>query len=585
VTKLEERLRKELDRSIVPTDPTEVVERVAARHRRRARRRPVGIALLTIAVVAGTLLGTYALIRAFRPGTGPEPAAAGEGRILFSGRLPDPGAEYSLFTVDVATGEIRMVPGSDVGWPETPEWSPDGSMIAFTREKTGGILVMDANGTSVRRLTDSGTDPTWSPDGSMLAFMDDDGIWTVDVDGITQTWIAKGGWPAWSPDGSTIVFSGPEGLLVKDPDPDTEPTPLGVEGNRPDWAPDGSMIAFSRDDGIYVVHADGTSVRELTTARGFYLDPSWSPDSSMIAFAYDARHSADCTESGCPHKFEVWVMNADGSDARQLTHLTTNQYLNSGTSPDWLPVPIEQAALEEEPQLKTDEPVSSPHDASTVLGAACSVSTVEGDFDGDGLGETAYGLYALLEGETCEDIGLDPKRFTVAVDMGDGLLVHDVELCEEGCRVFAAPDIDGDGSDELLVVHLNFSILRLGLYDVSDDGTLISAATVAPPGDPAGGFEPGEMAEFWLGGDGFSWVSLRCDNRHEGRVLVATLAHQDPPDSPDAVWKAHETTLWLVPDELQVLSTRDFEEPVTTGPGASPSFATGEGLCGARLEF
>jgi hypothetical protein len=218
-----------------------------------------------------------------------------------------------------------------------------------------------------------------------------------------------------------------------------------------------------------------------------------------------------------------------------------------------------------------------------VLG--CSKSSVEGDFDGDGDRDTAYDFYALSEGETCKDIGLAPERFTVAIDLGDGLVVHDVELCEEGCRVFAAPDVDGDGSDELLVVHLTFSILRLGLYDISNGGDLISAVTVAPPGDPVGGFDAGEAAELWLGGDAFELDTLRCESGPEGRVLISTLAHQEPPDSVDSVWKAYETTLRLVSGELQVLSTRDFEEQVTTGPGASPSFATGEGLCGARLDL
>ena len=52
-------------------------------------------------------------------------------------------------------------------------WSPDGRRIAFDRGGNGGIYVMRANGTGLRRLTTNAldTEPTWSPDGRWIAFV------------------------------------------------------------------------------------------------------------------------------------------------------------------------------------------------------------------------------------------------------------------------------------------------------------------------------------------------------------------------------------------------------------------------------
>ena len=99
-------------------------------------------------------------------------------------------------------------------------------------------------------------------------------------------------------------------------------------------SPDGKTIVFtSLKDGdldIYTMNVDGTGIKRLTTAPGYDGGPFFSPDGKKIV--YRAYHPTDSTELRTyrdllrqemvrPNKMEIWVMNTDGSDQRQITNL------------------------------------------------------------------------------------------------------------------------------------------------------------------------------------------------------------------------------------------------------------------------
>src|SRR5918999_1663718 len=99
-------------------------------------------------------------------------------------------------------------------------------------------------------------------------------------------------------------------------------------------SPDGSRIVFtSTKDGdldVYTMNTDGTDVRRLTTTPGYDGGAFFSPDGSKIV--YRASHPTDSAELADyrallrdnlvrPSRMEIWVMNADGSDQRQVTNL------------------------------------------------------------------------------------------------------------------------------------------------------------------------------------------------------------------------------------------------------------------------
>ncbi len=108
---------------------------------------------------------------------------------------------------------------------------------------------------------------------------------------------------------------------------------------------DGKHIVFTStrngDIDIYTMDADGSNVKQLTHELGYDGGPFWSYDGTKIV--YRAEHPKtpeqvkdykDLLARGLirPGNLELWVMNADGSNKRQVTH---NGAANFG--PYWLP--------------------------------------------------------------------------------------------------------------------------------------------------------------------------------------------------------------------------------------------------------
>src|ERR1051325_3593140 len=97
----------------------------------------------------------------------------------------------------------------------------------------------------------------------------------------------------------------------------TEGTWLSV-----DVSPDGREIAFDLLGDIYTIPITGGEAKALTTGIAWDMQPRYSPNGKWIAFTSDRAGGGN-----------IWIMNRDGSDPKQVTKETV-RLLNE---PDWSP--------------------------------------------------------------------------------------------------------------------------------------------------------------------------------------------------------------------------------------------------------
>jgi Tol biopolymer transport system component len=108
------------------------------------------------------------------------------------------------------------------------------------------------------------------------------------------------------------------------------------------WSPDGRKIAFlswrhGTGADVFVMNADGSDQRNLTRKPGNEVDPVWSPDGRAILFSAvppgQPLWVGGSRSASGPYR-DVYVMNADGSDQRNLTHTTEAEDYAAAYAPD-----------------------------------------------------------------------------------------------------------------------------------------------------------------------------------------------------------------------------------------------------------
>jgi TolB protein len=273
-----------------------------------------------------------------------------------------PGNPLQIYTMN-PDGTDRTPLTSGPARNVSPDWSPDGSKIAFSSDRDDPnpgscttcnteIYVMDANGGNVlRRTIDPSRDgsPHWSPDGTKITFdstrTGGGDIYSMNADGSgvvrLTTSTSHDDDPAWSPDGGQIAFTNGTELLRMNLD-GTSQTPI-TDGadlpSNPDWSPDATTIAYQQHaccdpsdnvQEVRAVHLNGTGDSTLVYGTA----PSWSPDGSRIAVG-----DQTCQSSGslyfCGDK-DIATMNPDGTGWINLTHNGTGE---ASGEPSWQPIP------------------------------------------------------------------------------------------------------------------------------------------------------------------------------------------------------------------------------------------------------
>lgn len=209
---------------------------------------------------------------------------------------------FATQSVDVTQRHVTQLT-DDPAWKGTPSFSPDGTKILFSSDRSGHrqLWTMGLDGSSPQQLTffDDSIEPVWasySPDGTRIVFATpDDGntnIYVANADGTGLRRLTISAFedaePSWSPDGTHIVWASSTGgpssiwIMAADGSDKRQLTSAACQIDRsPRFSPDGTLVVFSRLGGshpaIFTVKvADPTQVEQLTflSAAGA-TDPAW----------------------------------------------------------------------------------------------------------------------------------------------------------------------------------------------------------------------------------------------------------------------------------------------------------------------
>jgi Tol biopolymer transport system component len=270
-----------------------------------------------------------------------------------------------LFRIQTdGTGFEQLTPTETRAYNYTPAWSPHGTYLAFALNQSTqaegdhySVWIMDRHGGHRRQVTSGAgqfRDPAWRPDGGLIAFnsrtLARSCLSVVRPDGTGQREVfcapAPGLMqplpPIWSADGRSVyvaafffsprpgesfsrawkvnVPTGTATLLTQQPT---------LQYQYLYFTPDGSRGIYANafdDDAILGIDF---ATDQLTFLAAGYA-PVWSHDGARIAFARTVGSFGDRRDYA-----HVFVMNANGSNEREITHATHLGLVF--TAADWSP--------------------------------------------------------------------------------------------------------------------------------------------------------------------------------------------------------------------------------------------------------
>lgn len=269
---------------------------------------------------------------------------------------------------------LAVIQGCDQQSDEQPAIKPPVKLnqILFHGVDSDGdyeIFKMKPDGTHIQQLTknqDHDYIARFSPDGKQIVYERNQYVWLMNSDGSNPKPIGIGHQPTWSPDGSKILYTKSNALYEWTQKTRKEKKVMRGPSesiHSPDWSISNRIAFVSSDDGYVIGVADtdynGYETKDLgdRRCRYSYFDahtPRWSADGKKLAFISENQLIVANKDFSCSsvadakfpqtsehpslafspdghqivysaiddrHKLEIWRMNVDGSNKKQLTHL------------------------------------------------------------------------------------------------------------------------------------------------------------------------------------------------------------------------------------------------------------------------
>ncbi|MQG81287.1 MAG: hypothetical protein FI692_05825 [SAR202 cluster bacterium] len=197
-------------------------------------------------------------------------------------------------------GVINYRYTSDTGSDSLPSWHPGGEHLAFTTNRNGKAEIYLVNvsnnlkGPFIQMTGRHAYDTEFSPDGTLVAFTSElvsgDGLTDIYIHNvatgentnITNTDMAHIAQHDWSPDGSKLIF-------------------------RAD--PDATDTYNSSQLEIFTINKDGSNLVQITNNERLDASPKWSKDGTSIYFVSQEDQE----------KPKIYVMDTDGTNVERVT--------------------------------------------------------------------------------------------------------------------------------------------------------------------------------------------------------------------------------------------------------------------------
>jgi Tol biopolymer transport system component len=349
-----------------------------------------------------------------------------------------------------------------LGFPyPIPDWSPDGTKIAFyaarrtadgEMESTIYIVAVpdgtDADSSGVEQAIPVpyiASNLLWSPQGDQLLFtgggLDGSSVYVVPVEGAPIAEVYAGVWSAdWSPDGTEIIVAPDQGeeviILGLDGTQSSIGLPEGVSPAFVDWSPNGAYIAvgsfpqFRRKIvALHIIAVETGERVKLIEEKGDIYRPNWSPDGARLLFT-----AADTNRPGPWPYATLWSYDTTSGYVQRLTRGDVHDGLGA-----WSP------HADPSPGQAGDNTVTPP--PGTLLSFEKSpqgfdpwptFQVVLADVDGDGDLDAVFA-------------NMGPHHSQVWLNDGSGGFIDSGQRLTEQGHGAGLGDLDGDGDLDLFI--------------------------------------------------------------------------------------------------------------------------------------